>query len=759
MMTPAEPRRAPDALSGLSPHLEGRARSLGATIHPAGAYVLVWLRQSLRAVDNPALDFGLQLADRLGVPVFVYHALGRRTPWATARTHWFLLEAHRDLQAGLLARGIGAAFHLERPGDPPVLKPLLASACAVVADEVPVPPLDGWLRRLATGPVPVYGVDCHNVVPMRWDGPVYERATAFRDRHSLERARRRALPRVDHPVLRPLFRPAHLPFAAVAYARLRNDADQPGVSRMSAHLHVGAVSSFELIQDVDALGGAGAAKFADELLVWRELAWHWCARQGDLHSPEVIPEWARQTLAKHQRDPRLSPDMESIERARTGDALFDLAQQSLLRHGELHNNVRMTWGKAVVAWSADAPEAMHRLVRLNHRCALDGRDPASYGGLYWCLGLFDRPFSPERPGLGALRPRPTADHAARLDLDAYAAVVRRPRTPRTPRIAIVGAGPAGLACARILRDHGVQAVLFDKGRGPGGRLSTRRIDGERFDHGAQHLRSRDPALRRWFDDWQARGLLQPWSPRVAGPGAASGFAPALVPVPGMSALVQHLAADEDVRFGVVVESLVPTGGGWSLWGRANAADPPGLLAEADVVVVATPGPQAAALLAPLPALATAAASRTMVPNLTAMVRFAAPVAAPIDLWRAESGPLAWASRSSSRPGRAPTHGWVLQSTADWATEHVDDPPELVADALIAAFARALADLGEALPPVIDVTAHRWRFARPQVGLPPIGCIWDPTARVGACGDWLIGPRVEAALRSGAELAARVLETR
>ena len=124
----------------------------------------------------------------------------------------------------------------------------------------------------------------------------------------------------------------------------------------------------------------------------------------------------------------------------------------------------------------------------------EGGDAGSDGGLYWGLGLFDRPFSPERPGLGALRPRPTADHAARLDLDAYAAVVRRPRTPRTPRIAIVGAGPAGLACARILRDHGVQAVLFDKGRGPARRPPTLPTDCAPLDHAPQPPRTRHQAL-------------------------------------------------------------------------------------------------------------------------------------------------------------------------------------------------------------------------------------------------------------------------
>ena len=44
------------------------------------------------------------------------------------------------------------------------------------------------------------------------------------------------------------------------------------------------------------------------------------------------------------------------------------------------------------------------------------------------------------------------------------------------RIAIIGAGMAGLSCADALRDEGHEIALFDKGRGPGGRMSTRRVD-------------------------------------------------------------------------------------------------------------------------------------------------------------------------------------------------------------------------------------------------------------------------------------------
>ena len=82
--------------------------------------------------------------------------------------------------------------------------------------------------------------------------------------------------------------------------------------------------------------------------------------------------------------------------ANTKDGFWNACQKSLILHGELHNNIRMTWGKMLLFWTQDPQQCLRYLIDLNHRFALDGRDPSSYGGLYWCMGLFDRPFKPEQ---------------------------------------------------------------------------------------------------------------------------------------------------------------------------------------------------------------------------------------------------------------------------------------------------------------------------------------------------------------------------
>jgi predicted NAD/FAD-binding protein len=86
--------------------------------------------------------------------------------------------------------------------------------------------------------------------------------------------------------------------------------------------------------------------------------------------------------------------------------------------------------------------------------------------------------------VGRVRPRPPDAHARRLDVARYAAATGRPARADPPRVAVIGAGIAGLSCARTLTDHAIDVVVFDKGRSPGGRMATRRADGFQFDHGA-----------------------------------------------------------------------------------------------------------------------------------------------------------------------------------------------------------------------------------------------------------------------------------
>ena len=127
------------------------AGDAGAAVTPTpGTFILYWMRTAVRAHENPALDVALAVGAARQLPVFVYHALSERYPYASDRHHTFILEGARDVQAECAARGIGYAFHLERPGHrQPALRQLASNAALVVTETMPLPPLDTWTRQLA----------------------------------------------------------------------------------------------------------------------------------------------------------------------------------------------------------------------------------------------------------------------------------------------------------------------------------------------------------------------------------------------------------------------------------------------------------------------------------------------------------------------------------------------------------------------------------------------------------------------------------
>jgi|TARA_R100000306_G_scaffold8250_1_gene11216 hypothetical protein len=307
------------------------------------------------------------------------------------------------------------------------------------------------------------------------------------------------------------------------------------------------------------------------------------------------------------------------------------------------------------------------------------------------------------------------------------------------RIAIVGAGMAGMSCGQRLSRLGHEVRLFDKGRGPGGRMATRRMeDGGttlHFDHGAQYFTARDPRFVEQVAHWEASGVAARW--------AAAGD-DAWVGTPAMNAPLKAMAGELGVQFGTRIEQLVRDGEGWQIDGE-GAPD-----ARFDAVLVAVPAEQAGPLLQPhAPAMATLADQTASDPCWTLMAGFEAPLALVQDTLR-QRGPIGWAARNNAKPGRANEECWVIQASPEWSRAHLEEDAETVAAALLAELAEAN---GGPLPRQLGATAHRWRFARS--GTAGEEALWDAEQRIGVCGDWLIGPRVEAAYISGLLLAEAV----
>lgn len=335
-------------------------------------------------------------------------------------------------------------------------------------------------------------------------------------------------------------------------------------------------------------------------------------------------------------------------------------------------------------------------------------------------------------------------------------------SPAPRRVAVIGAGMAGATCARWLADAGLQVQVFDKSRGVGGRMATRRAEwavaesGEpraRFDHGAPGFSARAPEFQRFVEAARRDGLLARWTPQIAPGSYAPLDDPALwVPTPDMPALCRALVTELPLQANCSVDALAAGPSGWRLQ-SAGSTVAEGL----DAVIVATPPAQAAPLLRPhQPPWAQRAQALNMLPGwvLMAVTDDDADLAGWNLAWPT-SGQLASVLRNDAKPGRTRLPGlaqWVVHATAAWSQTHLEAPASDVQAALQAAF---VAWLGRPLR-WHHAAVHRWRYASvPRAAAGAGRCWWDASAGLGVCGDALGGGGVEGAWASGRALAAAI----
>lgn len=318
-------------------------------------------------------------------------------------------------------------------------------------------------------------------------------------------------------------------------------------------------------------------------------------------------------------------------------------------------------------------------------------------------------------------------------------------------IAVVGAGLSGLACATQLQAAGWQVSVFDKSRGPSGRMSTRRAADWQCDHGAQYFTARDGRFQAEVERWQAAGAAALWQPRLAVLGdedrhQSDGALLRFVGVPSMTAPGRFLADALALTTQCTINSLEKTPSGWQIGSQEHGR----LAGHYDAVVLALPAPQAVPLLQTIaPDLAEVASQAVMRPAWALMLRYPAVVDLPFDAAFVNHGPLRWLARESSKPGRTTApETWLLHATPDWSQTHLEADPEWVAVHLLAAFV----DLGAPLPQAWS--AHRWRYADTAKPLQQ-GCCWDSKQSIGLCGDWLNAGKVEGAWLSGVQLAEHI----
>ena len=338
-------------------------------------------------------------------------------------------------------------------------------------------------------------------------------------------------------------------------------------------------------------------------------------------------------------------------------------------------------------------------------------------------------------------------------------------------IAVVGAGIAGITCARTLAQAGHRVTVFEKSKGAGGRMATRDTEFGGFDHGAQYFTVRDERFKKALAT--ASGLVRPWSASTVRilddlGNVVSASLPAneahWVATPGMNELVRQWAQPLTDAGRVMLETRVAFIEADKLdsqrWQLQTDGPGAGVHSGFDAVVLAIPSPQAHTLLLESEqgdALMAELAGVNIAPCWSLMVAFPQALQPTLSAlgpqWNAARSThhrIAWLARESSKPGRGPIERWTVQANPQWSERHLEDDAERVKAKLLRAFTEVTGIRAE--PPYAEV--RRWRYAQT---VKPLGKthVWDADSRIGACGDWCLGHRVEDGFVSGLEMALAI----
>ncbi len=327
--------------------------------------------------------------------------------------------------------------------------------------------------------------------------------------------------------------------------------------------------------------------------------------------------------------------------------------------------------------------------------------------------------------------------------------------PVIRRIAIVGSGLAGLTAARLLGERNIAVTVFEKSRGPGGRMAAKRVPGGSADIGAQYFTARNPAFTRFlanhageasFGIWHGRFGYQKGSEWESFPDETR-----YVGIPRMTAITRGLSSHVDIRAQTRIEQLERDDQSWLLRDANGESHGP-----FDTVIITAPPAQAQDIFrtSQLTDLEEKMSDpvRHIQPCWAVAAHFSESLEQPYEGMRCDDDVLYWVANNSSKPGREDEgQWWVLHANPEWSRENEDTSPEQVTADMVSAFqqvTRCKTQPDELIP-------HRWLYAKSSSRDTP-GFRWFDDQRIGLAGDWLSGGRVEGAFESALGLAEKIL---
>ena len=323
------------------------------------------------------------------------------------------------------------------------------------------------------------------------------------------------------------------------------------------------------------------------------------------------------------------------------------------------------------------------------------------------------------------------------------------------KIAIIGAGISGLTVAKELSELN-EVTIFDKSRGVGGRMATKRIDDYHFDHGAQFFTAKSQEFKDFCNKAKNDKIIEEWNidfveiigNKIGKKYQFNNDKPHFVAKPQMNNLCKYIAQDLNILLGKQVKSINFDDKKWSL---KTVEDE--IFNNFDYLILAIPSHQVINLLPKNFKYLDIISNIRMSGCFTLMLGFKEKLSIEFGAALVKESNISWISVNSSKPERPKGFSLIVNSSNKWADENIEEDLEIIKEKMITSL-RQIIDFD--ISNLSCQNIHRWRYANATLRTGDKS-LFDPNLNLGVCGDWLISGRVENAFLSGLDLYKNITQ--
>ena len=316
---------------------------------------------------------------------------------------------------------------------------------------------------------------------------------------------------------------------------------------------------------------------------------------------------------------------------------------------------------------------------------------------------------------------------------------------------VIGSGISGATISNLLNKKSL-VHSYDKGRGPGGRASFKRVNGKvGFDHGTQYFSPKSKEFKKFANELIKKKILKKWDGKHIYLNTKKKENKKHIKIIGKNGnndICKYLLREIKCFYQSEVKKIYYKNKKWFL----SFKD--GRIKSYNNIILTCPFPQLKKLSKKFIRNSFIKRTLKMDANITVMIAIKKRKGSPSSFLFNDTI-LGWAGNENSKKRFKSKYDlWTLQSTFKWANKKIDDNKKNVrknSKILIEKFFK-LSKIKKTK--IIYSINHGWKYSSNSNPF-KIKSFWDPKIKLGVCADWFVGPRLESGWISANDLFKKI----